>query len=422
MGHPAIVIRAEPMAEEPEQPPGWTVVIGIVLGVGASIGINVGNNIMAIALAMHPSPEDVAAVKRRKKVLVCGTTLFAVASVINFVAFAFAPASVLAPLEAIQFVSNLVFNRFVNKRQVTRRMVIGSALIVLGVVCAVVCGPKQVAKFEIDQLVKFWQDLSWIVFLSVAAALALGCHFVNRHYKRSVDEGQPLRGHRAILPATFAWSSASIGAIAVIQSKTMSELVELAFSDGFRPLILLESWFFHFSLVLLLVSLIGWLYRLAAALKRFDPLFIIPLLQSNYILLSTIAGGIYFQEFEELAPFGRRDLASFGMGMFVVGIAVMFYGLYLMAPVGACSGDLGIYGAGVAGADDGSKGAAAAMEDGVASRARSSRSIALSTSPAAAMPASARQSEGRRARVTPEESSPGASTRPSSVALEVRSS
>jgi hypothetical protein len=31
------------------------------------------------------------------------------------------------------------------------------------------------------------------------------------------------------------------------------------------------------------------------ALKDFDPLFIIPLLQSNYILFSTITGGIYFQ-------------------------------------------------------------------------------------------------------------------------------
>ena len=35
-----------------------------------------------------------------------------------------------------------------------------------------------------------------------------------------------------------------------------------------------------------------------------DPMFIIPLLQSNYILYSTITGGIYFQEFEELSPLG----------------------------------------------------------------------------------------------------------------------
>ena len=53
------------------------------------------------------------------------------------------------------------------------------------------------------------------------------------------------------------------------------------FSIG--PLGLLRSWFFYFACVMLFSSMGGWLYRLNAALGKYDPLFIIPLLQSFYV-------------------------------------------------------------------------------------------------------------------------------------------
>ena len=39
-----------------------------------------------------------------------------------------------------------------------------------------------------------------------------------------------------------------------------------------------------------------WIVRLNRALATYEPLFIIPLLQSQYIVCATLAGGIYFQE------------------------------------------------------------------------------------------------------------------------------
>ena len=59
--------------------------------------------------------------------------------------------------------------------------------------------------------------------------------------------------------------------------------------------------------------------------SRYDPLFIILLLQANYILFSTVTGGIYFKEFAELTVFSAA--------MFGLGVAIMFVGLYLLAPV-----------------------------------------------------------------------------------------
>jgi len=79
--------------------------------------------------------------------------------------------------------------------------------------------------------------------------------------------------------------------------------------------------------VLLGIFLFIWLYRMGQALKDFDPLFIIPLLQSNYILFSTITGGIYFQEF--------KSMTGYKLPIFFLGIVVMFSGLGLLAPTGS---------------------------------------------------------------------------------------
>ena len=65
-------------------------------------------------------------------------------------------------------------------------------------------------------------------------------------------------------------------------------------------------------------------YRLNVALSRYEPLFIIPMLQSTYILCATVSGGVYFQEFEQLSYW---NCASFTLG-----IAIMLIGLYLITP------------------------------------------------------------------------------------------
>ena len=91
-------------------------------------------------------------------------------------------------------------------------------------------------------------------------------------------EGCPRSRDGFVRPLTFALSSALAGSMCVVQAKSMSELVELIFStDGFGPV--LGDWLFWFDLSLLFVFLFTWLSRLNAALAKYDPLFIIPLVQ-----------------------------------------------------------------------------------------------------------------------------------------------
>ena len=78
----------------------WTVVLGIMLGLSASIGINIGNNLQALGMQQ----QEELGLEEKTRTFKIGTATFAVASIVNFGAFGFAPAAVLAPLESIQFV------------------------------------------------------------------------------------------------------------------------------------------------------------------------------------------------------------------------------------------------------------------------------------------------------------------------------
>ena len=149
----------------------WMVVLGIALGLTASIGINVGNNLQALGLQQQAA----LGVEKKTNTFITGTTVFAVASIVNFVAFAFAPAAVLAPLESVQFVTNLLFARIVRKEHVTLRMVVGVTMIVSGTVLSICFGPNKVASFTIEELKRFWRMTAWLAYLAFIGALAAVC-------------------------------------------------------------------------------------------------------------------------------------------------------------------------------------------------------------------------------------------------------
>ena len=207
--------------------------LGILLGLLGSILINVGNNVQAVGMGMVEEQKKRAEqggpppTKRAKRIWTAGTVTFVVGSVINFVAFVFAAAAVLAPLEAIQFVSNLIFARYVTKVPVSQKMVAGSALIVLGTIGAVASGPMSVYSFSIPQLRSFWESPTWVAYLVVAWALSLGLQAFWHVQTRKIEMGGTASGPPALMPIFYALSSALIGTQSVVQAKCFSELVEL---------------------------------------------------------------------------------------------------------------------------------------------------------------------------------------------------
>ena len=81
-----------------------SVAIGIVIAVTASVGINVGQNLQAVGLQSLP---DAAVNPCSSRTWVVGLVIFITGSLLNFAAFSFAAASIVVPIEAVQFVTNV---------------------------------------------------------------------------------------------------------------------------------------------------------------------------------------------------------------------------------------------------------------------------------------------------------------------------
>lgn len=303
-------------------------IAGVVIHVLGSVGINIGQNLQALAIANGEVPGCGGSSKMWK----IGMALFAVASIITFSALALASASILVPLESIQFIVNIAFNGIVRKKKITLKMYTGTAVIIGGVVLVVLFGTNEEAQaaacYTEAQLREYWTEPAWWVFLISSLIVAAVTYVVWRIYEKAGREKRQLPYHSFMEPVMFTLSSALFGGgQMVVHTKLLAELLELSGATGD---VAMADWFFWVELIIVIVSGGYWLFRLTQCLGMFDPLLIIPLMQTAFMILGAIAGGIFFKEFDHLEqhPAG----AQIAWIMYIFGILCSVAGLFLIAP------------------------------------------------------------------------------------------
>ena len=312
--------------------------LGILLGLSGSVAIASGQ-----ALQKRASDEDWDGAN---KFWFWTTTLLLIAGfTANFVAFPFAPASVLAPLEAIQFVTLYFIGVYFKDESyfMQGKGICGSGLkpgpfvatliVSTGVVLPVVAVPSVVHQYDVEVLWCFWRSSTWLVWMT--STLALG-NVIGLVYFVSFSGGISLRrlGDKGPLPqikvVLYAFWAASLGGFGVANAKIISELIEIAFNGDWG---VLKEWLFWMSLLFILLGMLfGWFFLLLKSTKhvfesyRSSELVVIPALQGAYIFFGSIGGGIYFQEF---STFDSTQTALYAGGM-----TTLFLGLWLLLVTG----------------------------------------------------------------------------------------
>lgn len=292
-------------------------ILGVTIHVVGSVGINIGQNIQAMGLNSLP----VGGKPCSSKTWRAGMAIFILSSLVTFGALALASAALLVPLESVQFVVNILFGRIVNKRPISCKMVLGILVIIVGIVVLVAFGPNESACFTEPQLREFWTRAIWWVYMISTFGVAAVLYIVWRWYSFRRRDGQMLPYGGVLEPIFFTLSSALFGGgQMIVHSKLLAEIAELTVGSGEN---FLANWFFWLELVLTSVFGIYWLFRLSQCLGMYDPLFIIPLMQTAFIVLGSIAGGIFFDEFASLAGPHAYALYSLGILMTVAGLCLL---------------------------------------------------------------------------------------------------
>mmetsp|Transcript_11202 Transcript_11202/g.13680 ORF Transcript_11202/g.13680 Transcript_11202/m.13680 type:complete len:641 (-) Transcript_11202:269-2191(-) len=265
--------------------------------------------------------EEVGTNPMKSATWIVGTIVFVSGSILNFGSYAFAAQSMLASLESIQFVTNLLFGKFMLGATVTKRMLFGTCLTVLGTLIAVQFSSKESLELNTEEMKQLYVNPVYITYLFLKGALLIGLNIAYRVYERHRQNMRPLRYTNIIMPVVYSVWSALFGTQSVVQAKVLAELLSVH-SQGSEDIF--SSWFTYFTILLWVATVAVWLSRLNGALSKFNPLFIIPLLQCSFIFFAIISGGIFFKEFNAFN--GAQWIGFWG------GICVMFIGLVLLTP------------------------------------------------------------------------------------------
>ena len=316
--------------------PSWGAPVGIALGSFASVGINIGQNMQADGIATLP--EELQAKPFKSRTWVIGETVFITCSIVNFAALALAPASVLVPLESIQFVTNVCYSRIVKKAMIPPKMLLGVALAVVGTVLTVVFGASGDSCKTLAQLEWAWTSAIWWIYLGITLSIAVVCLYIHKVYDKKTKAAkaaneEPPKHSDLILPITFTLSSALLGGSQmIVQSKVFSELLSMLLQGYFA---MLTSWLIYVALVLVILCGMVWMIRLTQCLGMYNPLIILPLMVATYILFGGVAGGLYFREFDKLHE--NAMVGSAAWALYIGGLLCVIAGLYFIAVAGTAA-------------------------------------------------------------------------------------
>ncbi len=252
-----------------------------------------------------------------------GTLMFVFGALFTFAAFGFAAQSLLASLESVQFVANVIFAKLVHKEVISYKMIIATVSIIVGNTLVVIFSEHGLYLFTGRDIVHLYRvNTSYQIYLACALLIFFISQYIYHQYRETRFKlGKLLWNHSFVEPFAFVISSTIIGTLAVLNSKCLSMLIQVSVrgvsAEFEQPTVyvVLVTW-------ILLVAF--WLRRMDLGLELYPPLFIIPVLQVFFVLFAILCGGIYFEEF---LLFSTPQWIGF-----IIGVLMILLGVYGLTP------------------------------------------------------------------------------------------
>ncbi|KIM46009.1 hypothetical protein M413DRAFT_441076 [Hebeloma cylindrosporum] len=244
-----------------------------------------------------------------------GFLLMNVGEMGNFISYAFAPASVVAPLGTFALIANCFFAPLLLGEHFRKRDLLGVAIAIIGAVTVVLASNASDTRLDPDGLLQAISQTSFIVYscIYVGGALILATLSEGRIGKTwvFVDIG---------LCALF-------GGFTVLSTKALSTLLTLQWIEIFT------NWITYPLIAVLVLTGVGQIRYLNRALMRFDSKVVIPVQFVLFTLSAIVGSAILYGDFQK-ANFHQ-------IVTFLYGCAATFVGVFTIAWTPADSRTLG---------------------------------------------------------------------------------
>lgn len=303
-----------------------------MLAIVGSTANNVGMNIMKLAInARLKIPINSRPRLSSMPQWLSGFSLFALGTAMSFGAFKFAAQSLLSGLGSVQFLSQVCFSRFVLHEKVENYAYFGVVLICVGCVFLVIFGAHETKNYKPEELAALYGRSEYVCYILGAGFLACAVSLAYSIMKQRImrdrglgrfDISKASIRERQILAALFSVKSAVFGSQAVVLAKSLSMLLIQALHPSpaySNPLLSYQTYFIILGFA---AAATFWVTRLNHGLRLFDAMYLIPMMQICWIIFSTVAGGIYYEEF---IGFGSKEYSAYAVGFVCVlaGVAML---------------------------------------------------------------------------------------------------
>ncbi|KAG2013409.1 DUF803 domain membrane protein [Coprinopsis cinerea AmutBmut pab1-1] len=234
-----------------------------------------------------------------------GFLLMNIGEVGNFISYAFAPASVVAPLGTFALIANCFFAPLMLKERFRKRDLAGVVIAVIGAVTVVLASNASDTRLDADRLMQAIRQIPFLVFSAVYAVGAI--------ILATLSQGSLGRRYVVIdvgLCALF-------GGFTVLSTKAISTLLTTEWMAMFTKWI-------TYPLILILVGTgVGQIRYLNRALMRFDSKMVIPIQFVLFTLSAIVGSAILYGDFKK-AQFHQ-------IVTFLYGCAATFTGVFIIA-------------------------------------------------------------------------------------------
>ena len=249
---------------------------------------------------------------------IVGITLVVTGSVGDLLSFGFAPMSLLAPLGAMTLVLNMIIAPCFLSETLTKRDVVYTLVIFAGTLLCVLFGSKEEKSYTIDELLALYSNVPFIVFAIVFCLLMIIVYFLLKQI--SLREHNKLETIWDVRFQSFAYPcmGGTFGAMSVLFAKSCTEIAKMTIAGDNQ----FAHFFAYVEIIGLLVCVFLQMKLLNMGLEKADALFIVPVYQVFWVVMSVVAGMIYFQDY--------TDMDWTAMFCFIIGVVITLLGVYFL--------------------------------------------------------------------------------------------
>lgn len=292
----------------------------MVLAIVAALLNNIGVNLQKLAWTKKQSNVIQGSVYRTYWIV--GMACIVAASIADFVALAFGPQSVIAPLGSLTMVANACIAPWMHGEKLHSQVIKATAVIMVGCIMAVGAASHTNIVCNIEALFELYFKGRFMLYIVTVGAVIGGilC-FIRRAESVKVEFGEESLAYQKLFPLhriSYAAVSGVFGAQSVLFARTVDLLFVGSTRGGKMFLAYPGTYIVLFCLVACIFLQIYWLNQ---GLARFESLYNVPIFTSTWIVGTVLGGGVFYGEFSEFSPL---QALLFPLGVILCCVGVFF--------------------------------------------------------------------------------------------------